>query len=100
METPRGSRVSPGRRFLGKKMADSSPKLWAVVVAAVLHWLLGGLWFTVFKDQWLKGVGRTSEQLAASGLAPWLPHVVTFIANLALAYVLGWLILSTGPQSV
>ena len=82
-------------------MFDStSPKLAAVLVAALLHWLFGALWFTVFKQQWLIGVGRTAEQLAALGQPAWLPHVVTLFANFALAYVLGWLIPLTGKQTV
>jgi fatty acid desaturase len=81
-------------------MAATSPKLGAVIVAAILHWLLGALWFTLFKQQWLVGIGKTSEQLMDAGQPAWLPHVVTLIANLALAYVLGWAILATGPQNV
>jgi fatty acid desaturase len=81
-------------------MAATSPKLGAVIVAAILYWLLGALWFTLFKQQWLVGIGKTSEQLMDAGQPAWLPHVVTLIANLALAYVLGWAILATGPQNV
>ncbi len=81
-------------------MFDFTPKLWAVVAAATLHWLLGAFWFTVFKTQWIQGVGRTPEQLGASSQPAWLPHVVTLAANLALASTLGWVILATGPPTL
>jgi hypothetical protein len=81
-------------------MGSNSPKLLAVIVAAILHWLLGAVWFTTLKQQWLVGLGTTSEQLMARGIPAWLPHVVTLIANLLLAYVIGWVILATGPQTL
>ena len=71
----------------------------ALGVAAVAHWLLGAGWFSLFKNQWLVGIGKTPEQLAASGMPGWMPHVVTLVANLVMAYVLGWLIVATGPQN-
>jgi hypothetical protein len=80
-------------------MGTNGPNLIAVVVAAVAHWLLGAGWFSLFKNQWLAGVGTTSEKLMASGMPAWMPHVVTLAANLVMAYVLGWLIVATGPQN-
>src|SRR5215467_7426920 len=81
-------------------MSDSSPKLIAVVAAAVLHWLLGAAWFSPMKQAWLAGIGKTNEQLMNSGMPAWLPHIITIAANLVMAYVLGWLILATGPQTL
>src|SRR5262249_9618888 len=81
-------------------MENTSPKLLAVIVAAVAHWFLGAAWFSTLKQQWLAGLGKTSEQLMATGQPAWLPHVVTLIANFAMAYVIGWVILATGPQTV
>jgi len=48
-------------------MGENSPKLVAVIVAVVLHWLLGAAWFSTLKHQWLVGIGKTSEQMLASG---------------------------------
>jgi len=83
-------------------MGTKGPNMIAVVVAAVLHWLLGAGWFTLFKAQWLMGMGTTSGQMmaASAGSPAWLPHVITLVANLVMAYVLGWLIVATGPQNV
>lgn len=81
-------------------MGTNSPKTLAVILAAILHWLLGAVWFTLLKQQWLAGLGTTSEKLMAAGIPAWLPHVVTLIANLLLAYVIGWVILATGSQTL
>ncbi len=81
-------------------MNAKGPNLIAVVVAAVLHFFLGGGWFMLLQKQWLAGIGKTSEQLMASGMPNWFPYVVTVVANLVMAYVLGWLIVATGPQTV
>lgn len=80
-------------------MGANGPNMFAVVVAALAHFFLGAGWFTLFKKQWLVGIGKTQEQLMASGMPAWMPYVVTFIANLAMAYVLGWLIVATGPRT-
>jgi predicted permease len=68
------------------------------LVSAVIHFLLGGVWFTVFAAPWLEGVGKTEEQLMQQWAA-WVPYVVAFVANLGIAYVLARVI-STGEQSV
>ncbi|HEV3218690.1 MAG TPA: DUF1761 domain-containing protein [Candidatus Acidoferrales bacterium] len=83
-------------------MGTNGPNLFAVVAAAVAHWLLGAGWFSLLKNQWLAGLGKTNEQMmaASAGMPGWLPHVVTLVANLVMAYVLGWLIVGTGPQNV
>jgi hypothetical protein len=81
-------------------MGANSPKIVAVIVAAVLHWLLGAAWFSMFKQQWIVGTGKTMEQLMASGMPAWLPHLITLIANFAMAYALGWLILATGTPGI
>jgi hypothetical protein len=83
-------------------MGAKGPKLIAVAVAGVLHWLLGAGWFTLFKTQWLAGMGTTSAQImaASAGRPAWLPHAITLVANFVMAYVLGWLIVATGAQSV
>src|SRR5262249_43209187 len=81
-------------------MEGNSPKLLAVIVAAIAHWLLGAVWVTTLKQQWLGGLGKTSEQLMASGVPAWLPHVVTLGANVLMAYTIGWAILATGQQTI
>ncbi len=71
----------------------------AVVVAAVLYWLLGAAWFTILSKQWLAGIGKTMEQLQQEGGSPAVAYAVAFLSNVVLAYVLAWLVVRTGEQT-
>lgn len=69
----------------------------AVIVAAIVHFFLGAVWFTVFKTQWLANIGMTQEQLMAkSGGAPiFYPYIVSFLCNVVIARVLAQVIIAT-----
>lgn len=72
----------------------------AVMVAAVVHFLLGAVWFTVFKAQWLANLGVTQEQLMAkAGPGPiFYPYIVSFLCNVVIARVLAQVILATSAR--
>jgi hypothetical protein len=62
----------------------------AVVVCAVVYWLLGGLWYgLLFGKQWMALENITMEQGRSMNSA--LPYIVTFVLNLLIAYVLAQL---------
>jgi len=59
----------------------------AVVVSAVLYWLLGALWYGVlFGKQWMALEGLKMEQLQQQ--SPTVPYIIAMLANLVLASVL------------
>lgn len=68
-----------------------------VVVAAVVYFVLGAIWFGVFRRPWLAAIGKTADQLTGSA-AP--GYVVAFISNLIIAWVLAWLIMQTGRTTL
>ena len=72
--------------------------IWAVVVAAVVYWLLGAAWFTVLSKPWLASIGKTMEQLQA-GVNSGVAYSIALVANLIIAYVLGWVVIRTGEQT-
>jgi Na+-transporting NADH:ubiquinone oxidoreductase subunit NqrD len=72
----------------------------AIIVATLCYFGLGAIWFTVFRDAWLEGIGRTMEQLQTSGVSPALAYGVAILLTLALALFLSWLIQATGPLTV
>ena len=37
----------------------------AVLVAAIVHWLLGAVWFTLFANRWMAGLRMAPEELEA-----------------------------------
>jgi surface polysaccharide O-acyltransferase-like enzyme len=62
----------------------------AVVVCAVVYWLLGGLWYgLIFSKRWMELENITEAQ--ARGMNVALPYIITFILNLLIAYVLSQL---------
>lgn len=64
----------------------------AVVVSAVVYWLLGAVWFgMIFGNPWMALEHITPEQ-ARSTPNPWLPYVISMLLNLLIAFVLAQLI--------
>jgi hypothetical protein len=72
----------------------------AIIVATLCYFGLGAIWFTVFRNAWLEGIGRTMEQLQMSGVSPALAYGVALLLTLALALFLSWLIQATGALTV
>jgi|KBSMisStaDraftv2_1062788.scaffolds.fasta_scaffold578985_1 hypothetical protein len=71
----------------------------AIAVATLVYFFLGAVWFTMFMNPWLAGIGRTMESLKASGAPPWLGYVVALIMTAIIATALSWIIQATGPQT-
>jgi hypothetical protein len=62
----------------------------AVVVAAVVYWILGALWFgLLFTKPWMALEHVNVEQ--ARGVSPVLPYIVSFLLNLVIAFMLAQL---------
>lgn len=59
----------------------------AILVSAIVYWLLGALWYAVlFAKPWmaLEHISMNNP----SGMNPVLPYIVTFLLNLLIAFVL------------
>lgn len=64
----------------------------AVVVAAVIFFAIGALWYSVFSRPWLDGIGKTLDQLTRENGGSPLPYAVGFLAILAMCYTLAWIV--------
>jgi Protein of unknown function (DUF1761) len=61
----------------------------AILVAAIVHWLLGAVWFTTFSKPWMAGLHMPQEELDAYRAHPnFWPYVIAFLCNVVLAYVI------------
>ena len=70
--------------------------LWAILVATVLAFALGGLWYgPVFGQAWLNALGKTEADIEPSAT----PFVVSFFTSLLTAATLAWLIQALGVMS-
>ncbi len=59
----------------------------AIVAAAFVHFIFGGVWFTVLMNPWLAAIGKTQEQLMAEA-SPRIAYLVGFICNLLIGYAI------------
>jgi hypothetical protein len=64
----------------------------AVILAAVLFFVLGAVWYTLLAGPWLAGIGKTVEQIEREHGGSMLPFVVGFVAVLVMCYTLNWII--------
>jgi len=66
----------------------------AIAVATIAYFLLGAVWFTVFQTAWLAGIGRTMQELMATGSNPFLGYAIALVGTFILALflsVLTWM---------
>lgn len=74
-----------------------------ILAATVVAWIVGALWYGLLGRQWLDALGKSREDIKAdqqaSGLPMWFPFVLSFVAELVMAFVLAALMFQTnvGP---
>ncbi len=75
---------------------------WAVLVAGLVGFGLGGVWYRLLAAPWKAAHGFTTEQIRAhhgKGAAPW-PLIIALAADLIMAWVLAGLIGHIGAVNV
>ena len=78
----------------------------AVLIAAIVGWLAGAVWYMALGKVWVAAQGSTMEafkvrQAALKGTsAAWLPFALAFLANLAMAWVLAGMVGHLGVVTV
>jgi hypothetical protein len=73
---------------------------WAILASAVLAWLFGAAYYGALAKPWLRAVGVPMEAMKRSGAAAALPFVLSFLAELLMAYVLAGLIGHVGATNL
>ncbi len=72
----------------------------AVVVSAVVYWVIQAIWYTVFADAWIAAIGVSPEQVAAAKAHPSpVPYITAFLANAVIAYVISLVLIRTGAAT-
>lgn len=73
----------------------------AVIVAAVVAFIFGAIWYSTLGKRWMAACGKTEAEIQNQGkVMPVGPMVITFIALLVMAWVLAGLIGHLGPGHV
>jgi hypothetical protein len=61
----------------------------AVIVAAIVHWILGAVWYGVFGNKFIELIGWSPEKLAAVQSQNHIrEYVLAFLSSLVLVYIL------------
>jgi len=71
----------------------------AILVAAIASFLFEALWYSVFLNEWIAGIGRTREWLMNSGISPALQYGVAILCAVIAATVLSICIQASGEHS-
>jgi hypothetical protein len=70
----------------------------AVLIATVIQWILGALWYGyVFKSRWMALVGVSEGD--KGGKSPWFVMATAFVANLILSFVLTHIVMWAGGHT-
>ena len=75
-------------------MAFAGINYLAVLIAAVVSWLAGAVWYMALAKPWLAAIGVTPVEMheRRKGPGAFLPFVYGFVANVIIAWVLGGLL--------
>ena len=71
----------------------------AILAAAIAAWIFGSVWYGVLAKTWLAALGNDPAQIEAKRKVrqvPYLPMLVSFLAEIAMAVLLGFLLSELG----
>jgi Protein of unknown function (DUF1761) len=78
----------------------------AILIAAVAAWIIGAVWYGLLAKPWIAALGKTMEQFKQEQAAfkgtprSYLPFVLTFVAELIMAWVLAGVLGHLGPGQI
>jgi Protein of unknown function (DUF1761) len=80
----------------GKTVTFAGMNYLAVLIAAMIGWVLGALYYGALAKPWLDAQGRTMEEVrrhqAEQGATAYIPYAAAFVAELIMAWVLAGVI--------
>jgi uncharacterized membrane protein len=81
-------------------MEFAGMNLLATVLAAVVSFLFGWLWYGVlFSDAWLEACGKSREEVKTDTPSP-TPFIISFVGLVIMACVLGGVLRHLGPEAM
>jgi Protein of unknown function (DUF1761) len=81
-------------------MAFAGVNYLAIALAAAAAFVFGGVWYGILSKPWMAAVGKTEQDIKASGTPMAVLFVVTFIAQLVMAWALAGIIGHLGVGQV
>jgi Protein of unknown function (DUF1761) len=72
----------------------------AVILAAVVSWIFGSIWYGVLGTQWAAALGKSKDELMPGGRPATNLLIVSFIAQLVMSEMLAGLVGHLGPNTL
>jgi hypothetical protein len=72
---------------------------WAIVVAAIACFVFEAIWYTLFLNAWIRGIGRTMEWLEAQNVSFPLQAATALVCAAVLAATISAFTQLTGAQT-
>ena len=77
----------------------------AILVAAVAAWIFGAVYYMTLSKPWIAALGTTMEEMnrrqaGKSGLAKGAPFILSFVAEIVMAWVMAGVLGHLGPGQV
>jgi hypothetical protein len=93
----------PARQESEEKMTMQESKVrqnyLAILIAAIVSFLLEAGWYSFFLQGWLDGIGRSREWLLSSGVNPAFQYAVALVAAAVIASAISCITQLTGKQT-
>jgi hypothetical protein len=70
---------------------------WAIIVAAIACFSLEAVWYSIFMQAWLNGIGRTRDELMHQGLSEYLQYATALVSAAIIAVAISKVTQLTGP---
>ena len=65
----------------------------AIMLAAIVHFGFGAVWFTSFSTAWRAGTRMSPEEMQAYMAHPnFWPYIISFLCSLGMALVISWVL--------
>jgi Protein of unknown function (DUF1761) len=74
--------------------------VWALPLAAVASFVFGGIWYGVLSKQWMAAANLSEAQVRGTGGPPIAQMVITFIAQMFMAWMFAGVLLHVTKSGV
>ena len=66
---------------------------WMLPLAAAASFVFGGIWYGLLSKQWMSAANLSEDQIKGAGGSSPVPFIITFIAQIFMAWMLAGLLL-------
>ncbi len=78
------------------EQAKVKTNYWAIIVAAVACFILEAVWYSIFLQAWLDGLGRTREVMMHQGINEYLQYATALVSAAIIAIAISTVTQRTG----